>query len=270
VPSRPFHDFEQAGWESVSLEYEKAFSSLTTQSIGPLLDGARVGKNTRVLDVASGPGYAAAAAVERGAQAVGVDFSSAMVALAKQSYPHIDFRQGDAEALPFPDGGFDAVVMNFGLLHSERPEQAMREAHRVLKPGGRFGFTVWAKPEESLGFQITLRAVEMHGNPTVPLPPGPPFFRFSDSKECERALLEGGFSEPRVNKIPQTWRLSSPDALFEIMKEATVRTRGLLRSQSAQALDSIQSAMREGAKAFEKEGAVELPMPAVLAYALKR
>jgi SAM-dependent methyltransferase len=193
-----------------------------------------------------------------------------MVALAQKRYPNVDFRQGGAEALLFPDDSFDAVVMNFGLLHLERPEQAMREAHRVLKPGGRFGFTVWARPEESLGFQIILRAVEIHGNPNVPLPPGPPFFRFSDPKECERTLLESGFSEPRVTKIPQTWRLRSPDALFEVMKEATVRTRGLLRTQSAQALDSIQSAMREAAKAFEKEGAVKLPMPAVLAYALKR
>ncbi|HEV8341752.1 MAG TPA: methyltransferase domain-containing protein [Candidatus Binatia bacterium] len=269
MSSRPFHDFEQAGWESVALEYQRGFTSLTTQSIGDLLDAAGVGRNTRLLDVATGPGDAAAAAVSRGAQVVGVDFSTAMVALAKKRYPNIDFRQGDAEALPLPDDSFDAVVMNFGLLHLERPEQAMREAHRVLKPGGRFSFTVWARREESLGFQITLRAVEIHGNPNVPLPPGPPFFRFSDPKECERTLLESGFSEPQVTKIPQTWRLMSPDALFEIMKEATVRTRGLLRFQSAQALDSIQSAMREGARAFEKEGAVELAMPAVLAYALK-
>ena len=269
MSSRSFHDFEQAGWESVALEYEQAFGSLTIQSIGPLLDAAGVGAKTRVLDVGSGPGYVAAAALGRGAQVTGIDFSGAMIALARQRNPDIDFRRGDAEALPFPDKRFDAVVMNFSLLHLERPEQALREAHRVLKPGGRCGFTVWAGPDETLGFQIVLNAVEAHGNPNVPLPPGSPFFRFSDPEECERVLLEAGFSAPEVAKAPQTWRLSSPDALFEIMKEATVRTRGLLRGQSGQALDAIRMAVGEAAKAYERDGAVQLPMPAVLASALR-
>ncbi len=264
-----FRAFEHAGWEDVAIPYHEAFGSLTSQSIGPLLDAVGAGSGVRLLDVASGPGYLAAAAAERGARVIGVDFSAAMVAQASRQYPTVEFREGDAEALPFPDESFDAVVMNFGLLHLGRPEQALLEAHRVLGSGGRIGFTVWAKPEEAVGFGIVLRAIENYGNLNVPIPPGPPFFRFSDPQECHRALLQAGFVTPNVASVPQLWRLRSPGALFEIMQEATVRTAGLLRAQSGEALKAIRAAIREAVMAYQKSGMIELPMPAVLASAVK-
>jgi len=169
-----------------------------------------------------------------------------------------------------PDASFDAVVMNFGLLHLGRPERALAEAHRVLRPGGRIGFTVWAKPEEARGFGIVLRAIQKHGSMDVPLPSGPPFFRFSEPEECRRALLQAGFVAPEVTTVPQLWRLSSPDALFEIMQRSTVRTGGLLRAQTREALDAIGSDIRDAAASHRKDDSVELPMPAVLASAIKQ
>lgn len=269
VDPSEFRAFEHSGWQKVAIQYHDAFASLTTQSIGPLLDAVGAQIDMRLLDVASGPGYVAAAAAGREARAVGVDFSAAMVAQASQRYPNVEFREGDAEALPFPDGCFDAVVMNFGLLHLSRPEQALHEGRRVLRSRGRIGFTVWARPEEAIGFGIVLRAIETHGNLNVPLPPGPPFFRFSDPEECRRALLEAGFATPCIVPVPQVWRLRSPDALFEIMKEATVRTRGLLHAQSAEALEKIRATIRKAAMAYEKDGTIELPMPAILASAVR-
>ena len=64
-----FRAFEHAGWENVAIQYHDAFASLTTQSIGPLLDAVSAGSGVRLLDVASGPGYVVAAAAERGARA---------------------------------------------------------------------------------------------------------------------------------------------------------------------------------------------------------
>ncbi|MGH2373390.1 MAG: class I SAM-dependent methyltransferase, partial [bacterium] len=227
-----FRAFEHAGWENIPRQYHDAFASLTTQAIGPLLDAADIRSGAHVLDVATGPGYVAAAAAQRGARVVGLDFSAAMVAEARQRYPALEFQVGDAEELPFPDGTFDVVVMNFGLLHLGRPEQALTEAHRVLRSGGKVGFTVWAKPEEAIGFGIVLRAVQKHGTVDVPLPPGPPFFRFSEPEECRRVLHAAGFVPPDVVLVPQGWRLRSADALFDIMQGSTVRTAGLLRAQT--------------------------------------
>jgi ubiquinone/menaquinone biosynthesis C-methylase UbiE len=257
-----FHEFERAGWEKLPARYHEAFGKLTTQTIGPLLDAVRVQPGTRMLDVASGPGYVAAAALERRASVVGVDFAAAMVAEARRRYPTIQFQEGDAEALPFPDALFDAVTMNFGLLHLGRPERALAEACRVLRPGGRFAFTVWAKPEEARGFGIVLGAIQKHGNLQVDLPAGPPFFRFSDAGESRRALSNAGFEEPQVKTVPQTWRLGSPDALFEIMLGSTVRTGALLRAQTPEALKAIRAEVTAAATK-------ELPMPAVLASATK-
>jgi ubiquinone/menaquinone biosynthesis C-methylase UbiE len=264
-----FHAFEHAGWERVPRQYDEAFATLTVQSIEPLLDTTGIGDGVRVLDVATGPGYAAAAAARRGADVVGLDCSAAMVAEARRQHPALDFREGDAEQLPFPDGSFDAVVMNFGLLHVPRPEHAVREAHRVLRPRGRFGFTVWAPPEQAVGLGFVLRAVQRHGDMSVPLPPGPPFFRFSESAECIRVLQDAGFTSPRVDLVPQVWRLRSPEVLFERMLRSTVRMGALLDAQQPHALDAIRDELREATAAFRNGDAIELPMPSVLASATK-
>ena len=257
-----FREFEHAGWEQLPKRYHGAFASLTVQAIVPLLDAVLAKRGTKLLDVASGPGYVANAAAERGASVVGTDFAAAMVAEASRRYPAIEFREGDAEELPFGDASFDAVTMNFGLLHLGRPERAIAEAYRVLRTGGRFGFTVWAKPEEARGFGIVLGAIQKHGNMNAPIPAGPPFFRFSDAEECRRALTEAGFAKPDVRSVPQTWRLDSPEALWEFMSGSTVRTGALLRAQSPQALAAIRAEVIASSRR-------ELPMPAMLASATK-
>src|SRR4051812_30340892 len=109
----PFHHFEHDGWEQAAAFYGDAFGSLTAQAAGPLLDAVGVPPAVDLLDVATGPGFIAAAAHARGATVVGLDFSPAMIAEAARRNPTIAFREGDAQALPFDDHRFDAVVMNF-------------------------------------------------------------------------------------------------------------------------------------------------------------
>ncbi len=266
----PFHEFEHAGWEFIPDAYHNAFGELTTQAIDALLDAVGVEGGVKLLDIASGPGYVAAAAAERGATVVAIDFSRAMVSRAKKRFPAIEFREGNAEELPFESCLFDAAVMNFGLLHLARPEQALLEAHRVLRRRGRFAFTVWAAPQDAIAFGIVLRAVKAHGEPEVALPEGPPFFRFSDAAECSRALLAAGFKSFNVTKVKQAWRFPAGDWLFEAMKDATVRTAGLLRAQSPEASDKIRRAIREELEKYRKGERVALPMPAILATATKK
>ena len=223
----------------------------------------------RLLDVATGAGNVAQAAVRKGMWVVGVDFSAAMLGQARKQYREVDFCEGDAATLPFADNTFDAVVMNFGLLHFGNPEQALGEAYRVLRPGGRIGFTVWSTPDTAIGFQIMLQTIEIHGDPNVPLPEGPPFFRFSDPVESERTLQAIGFTNPSITEIQQMWRLASVDDLFAAFYEGTARTGGLLRAQSREALNSIRLAVIKTASAYEKDGVVEIPMPAILTSAQK-
>jgi hypothetical protein len=103
----------------------------------------------------------------------------------------------------------------------------------------------------------------------APLPQGPPFFRFSDGTECDRALREAGFSGVNVTRIPQVWRFNTPDEPLEAFYNGGVRIKAILRAQSAAALAAIRKAVREDASKFIRHDFIEIPMPAVLASALK-
>ena len=266
---KAFQEFEHDGWERAAEFYGDAFGALTAQTAPTLLDAVGATDRTRLLDVASGPGFIAAAAALRGASVSGLDFARAMVVEARRRHPSITFREGDAEALPFADGSFDAVVMNFGLLHLARPEAAIAEARRVLRPGGRYAFTVWAPPERAVGFGMTLRAIEQFGNKDVPLPEGPPFFRFSDAAGTQQTLESNGFADVRVEELPMTWRLGSSDAVFQALARGGVRTAAVLRAQTPEALAAIRAAVRTGVESYARDGGFAVPMPAVLASATR-
>ena len=264
-----FHDFELAGWEKAAAEYDRRFGELTSQSIGPLLDVAGAAPGARLLDVACGPGHVAAAAARRGASVIGIDFSHAMVETALKEHPGLEFQLGDAEKLEFVKESFDAVVMNFGMLHLARPEEAIAQAYRVLRPGGRYTFTGWEAPERAVGFGIILESVQLHGNMDVPLPAGPPFFRFSDPAESARTLAAAGFINPQTMQIPQLWRIESGDALLTTFQTAAVRTAALLRAQTPEALKKIRAEVVARAEKFRRDDLIELPMPSVLASAVR-
>ena len=265
IEPEAFRTFEHAGWEAIPQQYHQAFGRLTTQTIGPLLDAVQVKNGTKLLDIATGPGYVAAAAVKRGATVLGVDFSLRMIEQARQLHTCIEFRQGDAEQLPLGNGLFDSAVINFGILHFARPELALREAWRVIRGGGYFAFTAWARPEDTIGFDIVLRAVEAYGEPRIELPEGPPFFRFSDPAECVRELIGAGFANPTIVKVPQVWRLLDGETLFDVMRNGTVRTAGLLQSQKPVVLQKIREAIRADTEQYRRGDVVELPMPALIA-----
>jgi demethylmenaquinone methyltransferase/2-methoxy-6-polyprenyl-1,4-benzoquinol methylase len=100
-------------------------------------DLARVGGSSRALDVATGTGDLAIELASRGAFVTGVDFSQAMLDLARNKAPDVDFEEGDALALRFADGEFDAATVGFGARNFADLDKGLRELARVTKPGGR-------------------------------------------------------------------------------------------------------------------------------------
>jgi ubiquinone/menaquinone biosynthesis C-methylase UbiE len=270
VDPAEFRDFEFQGWQKVANRYHDTFAGVTVQSIEALLDAAAVHAHTRLLDLACGPGYAAAAAHRRGALVVGIDFSSEMIAEAHRRFPEVDFREGDAESLDQAGDSFDAVVMNFGMLHLGRPDRAVAEAYRVLKGGGRFAFSVWDTPDKSIGFGIVIDAIRKYGDMNVPLPPGPSFFRFSDPAESTRLLEQAGFQDIRSRQVAQTWILENAEALFDIMMNASVRNAALLYAQKSDTLEQIEKEIRKGVEAYRTSAGYALPMPSVLYSAARR
>ncbi|MET0761501.1 MAG: class I SAM-dependent methyltransferase [Thermoleophilaceae bacterium] len=101
------------------------------------VDLAGVGAGSRALDVATGTGDLAIELASRGASVTGVDFSPAMLDLARNKAPDVEFEEGDALALRFPDGEFDAATVGFGARNFADLDKGLRELARVTKPGGR-------------------------------------------------------------------------------------------------------------------------------------
>ena len=259
-----FARFEHESWQRVADKYDSVWSSLTRQFIPSLLEDTSVSAGMLALDVACGPGYVSAAAKQLGAVPTGIDFSEKMIGIAKRMFPEIRFMQGDAQDLQFEDGSFDRVLMNFGLLHVSHPEKACVEACRVLKRGGKFGFTVWAGPERNPGAKIVNDAIEAYANLDVGLPEGPPKYLYGEREECRQVLEQAGFEGRSMTYETRLieWHLPDAGYLFEAERNAGVRTAGILAHQSPEALEKIRVALENGIKQFARGNRFVLPMVA--------
>lgn len=254
--------FENATWSRVADTYMDGFGALVGEAVGPLLDEVKIGEAHRVLDVGTGPGLVAAAVAERGADVVGIDFSDAMVAKARQLHPHLEFLGGRAESLPFDDGSFDAVVGNFMLHHAARPDEVLREAFRVLRDGGRVGFTVWADLSKLEAFRLFFAAVEQYvGAPELPYGP---LFGVSDFEVFHRMLRNTGFGRSSVRELPIAWHTTSLDSYL-----ASFRDWADLESFPRSARAGIEATVRKSAEAYRIGSAYIMPNPAVLATGVK-
>jgi ubiquinone/menaquinone biosynthesis C-methylase UbiE len=266
-----FQDFEYAGWSNgaVCSDYDRHFGAVTIQSAPALLDAAHAVPGAKLLDVCCGAGYAAGLAAERGVDATGVDFSQAQVDLAAARHKNAAFHQGDATSLPFADQDFDCVVNGIGMPHFQDPDAAIAEAFRVLRPEGFFAFSVYAKPEQAVGFGMIYAAVQAYGTMDIGLPPGPNFFLFSDTAESERRLAAAGFRDIEFRTVEQTWHLSSADELVAAVMNGSVRAAATLRGQDQQALDRIKAAVASNLTQYQADQEYHVPMPVVIASAAK-
>ena len=142
--------------QSAAEYYEQHFvPSLFAQWPPRLAEAAGIRSGDRVLDVACGTGVLARHLAERvgpTGSVVGLDLNDGMLAVAARHGPRVDWRQGRAEALPFEDASFDAVVSQFGLMFFEDRSRALREMRRVLRPGRSLAVAVWDRLENSPGY----------------------------------------------------------------------------------------------------------------------
>jgi SAM-dependent methyltransferase len=260
--------FEHARWERAAGVYDAAFAGATRPFIDALLDAARVVGGTRMLDVACGPGFLASCGRERGAVARGLDFSSAMLAIARARETELCFDEGDAEALPYADASFDSVVANFGIHHVPRPGFALREAHRVLREGGRVAFSFWAEPAENIAWKLVLDAVTRHGDRTAAAAPAPGG-GFGTAAQCADALREAGFADCVTRLVRATWRHRDAAAMVAALQTGTARMAALLEAQRPDAVAAIVADIAANAECYGVETGIAVPIAAVIASGVK-
>lgn len=261
-----FRDFERTAHDRIARTYHDAFSAVTDRAIEPLLDAARVTTGTRLLDVAAGPGTMTARAAARGARAVGVDLAPAMVALARQLHPGLDFREGSAEELPFAAESFDAVVCSFGLGHFSKPEQVLAEFARVLAPQGAGALAWWqgfAQNRINGIFYETVQALGVSAPGIVPA--GPPVDRFSDRDQLAELLRAAGFDAVRMKDVSFTHRLRDPDELWSLAMRSFARVSSVIRAQSADVRQRIRAGVEERAMSYASADGLDIPIAFLIA-----
>jgi len=270
VDLNAFREFEISGWEEVGEAYHRFISPITSRVIDALLDAARVAPRARVLDVATGPGYVAHRAAGRGASVIGVDISAPMVELASKSHPNIEFRQADAERLPFEGDSFDAVVSNFMLGHLARPEQAVGEMARVLKAQGSLALSWWDVPERARILGLFVDAVKEAGaSPPPDLPPGPPMFRFSADEELSKLLKTARLEGIEVRSVSFTHRIAASDELWDGFLAGTVRTQALVLRQTDDMQRRIRVALDRLLRPYAARDGFEIPVSVKIAAGKK-
>ena len=141
-------------------------------------DAAGIRPGDRVLDVACGTGVltrVAASRVGSRGGVTGLDLNPGMLGVAARLSPALQWQQGTADALPFPDQSFEVVVSQFGLMFFPDPSAALREMMRVLAPGGRLAVAVWASLADTPAYAAEVALVDRLAGAAAAAPLRAPF-----------------------------------------------------------------------------------------------
>jgi SAM-dependent methyltransferase len=172
-------------WGTAPKNWAKYFEVFFTPMYKKVLQQLSLTEDTLLLDAGCGSGLFSYMAIETGAQVMGIDAASGLLEICRLRNPKNNFLEEDIEQLPFNDNSFDVVAGFNSFQYAGDFEAALREAQRVLRPGGRLVIGIWDKPEESEATNI-LKAIGSLLPPPPPGTPGP--FALSEDGKIESIL----------------------------------------------------------------------------------
>ncbi|HSC90760.1 MAG TPA: class I SAM-dependent methyltransferase [Gaiellaceae bacterium] len=203
---------QQQAWASGDFAVVAARIVLASEQ---LVDSADLQAGWRVLDVATGSGNAAIAAARLGCEAVGVDYVPALLERGRERAAaeglDVEFVEGDAEALPFPDESFDAVTSVYGSMFAPEQRQAAAELLRVTRPGGTIALASWT-PDGFIGELFRTTAKHVQPPAGVPSP-----MRWGTEHHL-RNLLGHGISSLETTERTFTFRFPSAHAFVDFFR----------------------------------------------------
>lgn len=251
--------------------YQALFVPALFQEWAPwVVAAANLQPGQRVLDVACGTGVLAGVAaicVGAGGAVAGLDVNPGMLAVAARLAPDIDWKEGLAEALPYPDQSFDAVVSQFGLMFFSDRQQALREMLRVLVPGGRLAVAVWDSLENTPAYaaEVALLA-RLAGQEAADALRAP--FLLGDKQALQALFAAAGVESPSITSHTGTARFPSIRAMVEADLRGWLPVMGVTLGEEliAHILAEAEQALGRYVTA---EGEVVFASPAHIVRALK-
>jgi SAM-dependent methyltransferase len=245
--------------------YDEQFVPALFRHWGPILcDAARVERGQRVLDVACGTGALTVALSDRvgpGGAVHGLDANLQMLAVARRKHPEIEWRHGRAEALPFSDAHFDAVLSQFGLMFFDDRPTALREMLRVLRPGGRLAVAVCDALDRSPGYAALAGLLERLFGQSVANAFRLPFV-LGDEARLRALCEEAGVVDADIVRHEGRVRFASIDALVSTERACVWTLGGLLDDRQFERL--LLEAKRVFRPFVDTGGQVAFAMPALL------
>ena len=264
-----FAERERLGWSDAGIieAYVAKFGPVTDEVAQVLVErAAKPGLKT--LDLCCGQGRLTALLCEAGAEVSGLDFSPEMLAFAAETAPGAKLQEGDAAALPYDDGSFDAVLCNFGMMHLPDQPGALAEIRRVLQPSGRFVMATWVGPEASPAFGTVFGAIKAHADFSA-APAQPDLFAFARPETAREMMAAAGLTMTAHETVTPAWELSAPEELFEIFLRATVGASMLIKGQQPETVAAIQEQINARvAQTFAADGGYRVPVPVAVITAV--
>jgi ubiquinone/menaquinone biosynthesis C-methylase UbiE len=218
--------------------YRAQSAAIGSEVTKAIVEEARIVPGLRVLDVACGSGEPAisiADLLQGSGEVVGIDISAQPLQVARERASrrrlgNVEFLQADIHQLPFPDGSFDRAVSRFGIMFFSDLPRALRELHRVLKPGGRTSHLAWGSIRQPY-FETTVGVV-LEMLPELSLPAaGRGMFQFGEPGTLTARLQEAGFTdiEEKVKTVPWNWP-GTPEELWAYFQDVTIPLRPVLQA----------------------------------------
>jgi SAM-dependent methyltransferase len=205
-----------------------------------VLDAAKAGPGTRLLDVGCGSGLTLVLAQERGAIPAGLDISPGLLQIARDRLPDADLREGDLECLPFGDATFDAVTGINAFQFAGDPQKALREAARVTRPGGRVVASLFATPERSQG-TVVHEAMNALIPPDQAADHAP--YSLSAPGHLEAALADAGLDLAGHGEVLCHWRYKTMDDAIRALLCSAGGARAIEAAGQAAVRDVLQPAL---------------------------
>lgn len=244
--------------------YDALFVPALFRQWGPVVAGAaHLARGDRVIDIACGTGVLALAALDRvgpEGEVVGLDANPDMLSVARRKSTRIDWREGRAEELPFPDKNFDAAVSQFGMMFFEDRVAGLREMMRVLKPGGRLAVAVCDSLDRSPGYAALADLLErLFGDPVADAFRAP--FALGDP-ELLRSLCKKAGIRTEVERHHGTVRFASIESLISTERACVWTLGGLLNEEQ---FKHLVGEAKQALRPFETaNGDVAFDMPALV------
>ena len=220
-----------------------------------------------VLELAAGlgdTGLMAARLMGESGRVIITDFAPEMLAGAHRRAEEIgadnaEFRVLDAERMDLETDSVDGVLCRWAYMLTTDPAAAFAETRRVLRPGGRLAFSVWANRERNPALSLVGRVLESRGHIAPPEPEAPGAFAMADPGRIRELVVGAGFAEPEIEEVSFRWTFADQEAYWRYLTETSASAAPVLRSLPTTAQEAVREQVHEAARPFHSGEGYDFP-----------